>query len=118
MNQQATEINTLAQKAIQFLKEKELTIAVAESITGGGFTWHLTSVPGASEVVMGGVVAYTIDVKFNTLNVSKDTIDSFGVVSKEVAVEMADGVRNKLNSSIGMGVTGFAGPSGGDEYIP
>ncbi|MFH1515375.1 MAG: CinA family protein, partial [bacterium] len=57
MDYDTSEIYFLAQKAIHLLKEKKLTIAVAESITGGGFTYHLTSVPGASDVVLGGVVA-------------------------------------------------------------
>ena len=112
------EIRVLAERAFRLLKNKNLSIAVAESITAGGFVHYLTSVPGSSSVVTGGIVAYTIPVKVAFLDVGEMTIQKFGVVSKEVAIEMANGIRDKFMSGIGMGVTGYAGPSGGDEFAP
>jgi PncC family amidohydrolase len=112
------EIYDIAQKAIEVLKQKKCTIAVAESITGGGFAHYLTSVPGSSEVVLGGLVTYTLQMKTRLLNVPINTIDLKGIVSREVAIEMAYGVKSKFISDVGMGVTGYAGPSGGDSFAP
>lgn len=96
---------------IKRLKEKKLTIASSESYTGGMFASSLVDVPGASIVFLGGVVSYSIFSKEKILNVKKETIDEFDVVSKEVAKEMAKNIKNILNSDIAISFTGNAGPT-------
>ncbi len=100
------------------LREQAKTISVAESCTGGLVAGRLTEQPGASEYVAGGVVAYSNESKRELVGVSAETIDSCGAVSPEVARELAAGVRDRLSSDIGVGVTGIAGPEGGSEEKP
>ena len=100
------------------LRELGLTIAVAESCSGGLLLSRLTDVPGSSEYVLGGVVAYSNDVKTASLGVPPDLIAEHGAVSEPVAVAMARGVRERLGSAIGVGVTGIAGPGGGSDRKP
>ena len=100
----------LAEKAVSNLKEKNKTLALAESCTGGWVSKLITDVSGASAIYQGGVCSYSNEVKMKVLNVRKETLDSFGAVSEQVAVQMAEGVRNSLNSDIGIGITGIAGP--------
>ncbi len=100
----------LAEKAVTKLKEKNKTLALAESCTGGWVSKLITDVSGASAVYQGGVCSYSNEVKMKVLGVKKDTLNSFGAVSEQVAVQMAEGVRNALNSDIGIGITGIAGP--------
>ncbi|MCD6217548.1 CinA family protein [bacterium] len=107
-----------AERLLYPLKLKKMTIAFAESVTAGGFMYYLTSVPGASEVFKGGIVAYSNEIKTDVLGVSKETIERYGVVSKEVAIEMAKKVREMMGTTIGVGITGYAGPEGGDEFAP
>lgn len=95
-----------------------LTIAAAESCTGGLFMSRLTEVPGSSAWVIGGLVAYSNDVKIRELGVSPDLIAADGAVSEAVASAMADGVRMRLGASIGVGITGIAGPTGGAPGKP
>lgn len=97
------------------LKEKKLCISTAESCTGGYIAQLLTSVPGSSSYYKGSVVSYATEVKKNLLNVSEKTIEKHTVVSKEVAIEMAKGVRKKLNTDISLSTTGVAGPSKGED---
>lgn len=97
------------------LKEKKLSISTAESCTGGYIAQLLTSVPGSSTYYKGSVVSYATEVKKNLLNVSEKTIEKHTVVSKEVAIEMAKGVRKKLNTDISLSTTGVAGPSKGED---
>jgi len=99
-------------RLIEILKSKNLKLAAAESCTGGAFMAALVRVPGTSEVLCGGMVAYCPDTKVNLLGVKRATIERHGVVSQEVAKEMAEGVKAKLGSDIGIGITGFAGPTG------
>ena len=87
-----------------------LTIACAESLTGGALCAALVSVPGASAVLRGGVVAYAADVKADVLGVDPELIERYGVVSTEVAVAMADRVRILLGADVGLATTGAAGP--------
>jgi PncC family amidohydrolase len=110
------QILVLAEQVVKRLKDKRMTLAVSESVTGGGFSYYLTSVPGSSEVLMGGIIAYTAPVKIALSGVSKETIEKKGIVSSDVALEMASGVRDRFKTDIGMGVTGFAGPTGGDQF--
>jgi nicotinamide-nucleotide amidase len=95
---------------MKILKEKKLTIAAAESLTGGLFQQELTSVPGVSSVLKGGVVCYTNEVKEKVLGVKKETIEKFGVVSHECAKELAENVAALVSADIGISFTGVAGP--------
>ncbi len=94
------------------------TIAVAESCTGGLLAARLTEVPGASRVVLGGVIAYANSVKEQELGVAAEDIEEYGAVSETVAVQMARGVRGMTGASIGVGITGIAGPDGGTPEKP
>ena len=100
----------LAQKAVENLKSKNKTLALAESCTGGWVSKLITDVSGASSVYQGGVCSYSNEVKMNLLGVKEESLASFGAVSEQVAVQMAEGVRKALNSNIGIGITGIAGP--------
>lgn len=95
------------------LKDKKLKIGLAESCTGGYIAHRLTEAPGASEFFMGSIVCYHVSVKENILGVSANTIKEFDVVSKEVAIEMAIGARDKLSADIGFGITGLLSESKG-----
>ena len=96
---------------VQLLKEKSLTIGSVESMTGGLFASSITSVPGASKVYKGSVVSYSPLVKENVIGVKEETIEKYGVVSKEVAYEMAKEGREVLDVDICVSVTGNAGPT-------
>lgn len=100
----------LAEKAVNNLKEKNKSLALAESCTGGWVSKLITDVSGASAVYQGGVCSYSNEVKMKVLGVKEETLNSFGAVSEQVAVQMAEGVRKALNSNIGIGITGIAGP--------
>ena len=99
------------EQIVKLLKEKELTIGSIESMTGGLFASTITSVPGASKVYKGSVVSYSPLIKENVVHVNKETISKFGVVSKEVALEMANKGRELLDVDICVSVTGNAGPT-------
>jgi nicotinamide-nucleotide amidase len=94
------------------------TIAIAESCTGGLLLARLTNPPGASAYVLGGVVAYSNDVKVRQVGVERETIERHGAVSEEVARALADGARERLGTDVGVGITGIAGPDGGSEQKP
>ena len=97
----------------KLLTQHQQTLAVAESCTGGLITHRLTNVAGSSAYLMGSVVAYAYEAKVAALGVSWDTLNMFGAVSSETATGMARGVREKFSSTIGLSVTGIAGPGGG-----
>jgi nicotinamide-nucleotide amidase len=99
-----------ARVIIESLKARGETVSVAESLTGGGLGHALTQIPGASEVFIGGIIAYTSDVKVNFLGVPQSTIDEFTVVSEEVAVAMAQGALAKIGTTWAISTTGIAGP--------
>jgi nicotinamide-nucleotide amidase len=99
-----------AQTIIENLKSRGETVSVAESLTGGGLGHALTQIPGASEVFIGGIIAYTSDVKVNFLGVPRTLIDQFSVVSEEVAVAMAQGALEKIGTTWAISTTGIAGP--------
>lgn len=88
-----------------------LTLAAAESLTGGALTAHLVDVPGASAVVRGGVVAYATELKGTLLGVDADLLAERGPVDPTVALQMADGVRRRLGADVGVATTGVAGPA-------
>jgi nicotinamide-nucleotide amidase len=99
-------------------RARGLTLATAESCTGGLVAARLTDVPGSSDVFVGGVVAYSDDVKERALDVPRDTLARHGAVSEETAAAMADGVRARLGADVGVAVTGVAGPGGGTPEKP
>ena len=103
----------LATDVLAALKGK--TLVTAESCTGGGIGAALTSVPGSSEVFKGGIICYTNWVKENILEVNPATLKKYGAVSVPVAAEMAFNARLMMDATIGLSVTGLAGP-GGDEF--
>jgi len=100
------------------LNELGLTIATAESCTGGLLSHILTGVSGSSGYFIGGVVAYNNRIKEQVLGVSEATLIGFGAVSEQSALEMAKGISEKFNTSIGLSTTGIAGPSGGTPEKP
>lgn len=100
------------------LQETRRTVAVAESCTGGAICAALTSVPGSSKSFLGGIVAYDNLVKTNVVGVKQTTLDTHGAVSEQTAIEMAQGIRTTLNSSLGLSTTGIAGPEGGSSEKP
>lgn len=100
------------------LRAHGLTIACAESCTGGLLTSTLTDFPGSSAYVMGSVVSYSNEVKSRVLGVSDETLSLYGAVSEETAREMAEGVRCLMRTDIGVGITGIAGPDGGSAEKP
>lgn len=99
-----------AQSIIETLTSRGQTLAVAESLTGGGLGFALTQVPGASAVFLGGIISYTTDVKVRELGVGQAAIDQYKVVSEEVAIEMAEGAKNKFATTWAISTTGVAGP--------
>ena len=103
------------QAVSDLLREKSLTLAAAESCTGGLVSKRMTDLSGASKVFCGGVVSYVNDVKEKVLGVSGETLDRFGAVSAETAAEMAAGVRRICDSDIGISFTGVAGPDKDDR---
>lgn len=108
----------LAEVILDRCRALHLTIAVAESCTGGLLGARLTSIPGSSDVVFGGVIAYANEVKRDLLGVDQKLIDAHGAVSEEVVRQMAEGARDRLHASIGIGITGVAGPGGGTPEKP
>ena len=103
---------------LRICRERKITMAVAESCTGGMIAEHITAIPGASESFRGAVVSYTDEAKRKLLHVSSKTLEEYGAVSRETAAEMAQGVRTVFEASLGVATTGIAGPAGGSEKTP
>jgi len=99
-----------ARLIIETLAARGQTLAVAESLTGGGLGFALTQIPGASAVFLGGTISYTTDVKVRELGVGQSIIDEYKVVSEEVAIEMAEGAKSKFATTWAISTTGVAGP--------
>jgi nicotinamide-nucleotide amidase len=108
----------LAAIVLERCRAKQRTIAVAESCTGGLLGARLTAVPGSSDVVVGGVIAYDNRIKQEMLDVRDDQIHTFGAVSEPVVRAMASGARERFKTSVGIGITGIAGPGGGTAEKP
>jgi nicotinamide-nucleotide amidase len=108
----------LASVVLDLCRANKLTIAVAESCTGGLLGARLTAIPGSSDVVLGGVVAYANAVKSELLGVDDSVIREQGAVSESVARAMAAGARRATNAAVGLAITGVAGPGGGTEEKP
>lgn len=102
--------DSLENTVIGLLKDRKMTIAVAESCTGGLLSKRLTGIPGASQAFMGGIVAYNEKSKTSLLAVPLDMIKEKSAISREVALAMAEGARIKFSADIGIGITGIAGP--------
>jgi PncC family amidohydrolase len=100
------------------LRKKRMTISLGESCTGGMLGSIITQISGSSKYFLGGVVAYSNEIKKSIVGVKLETLNKFGAVSAEVAQEMAQGVRSKFRSDIGIGITGIAGPLGGTKNKP
>ncbi len=100
------------------LRAKSETLAVAESCTGGGVGQAITSIPGSSAYFLGGVVAYSNEVKVNQLGLRASLLEKHGAVSEESATAMAKGVRKKFGADYGISATGIAGPGGGTKEKP
>lgn len=109
---------SLAQAAVQALKDARFTVATAESLTGGLIASSMVEVPGASDVVRGGFVTYQSVAKTMLLDIPAELIDHYNVVSAEVAVAMAEGARTKLDVDVAVSATGLAGPTGGTPERP
>ncbi|MDD5495719.1 MAG: nicotinamide-nucleotide amidohydrolase family protein [Candidatus Omnitrophica bacterium] len=109
---------TLEEAVGRVLKKRGKTIAVAESCTGGLISSRITDVRGSSKYFLDGVIAYSDISKENLLGVSRGTLKYYGSVSKQVALEMAKGVKHFSCADIGLAVTGIAGPTGGTRAKP
>lgn len=109
---------TVEAAVVEALKKRGLTVAVAESCTGGFLAVRLTDVPGASEVLREGVVVYSNEAKVNRLGVSEKTLAAYGAVSRQTAAEMAEGIVKTSGADAGISVTGIAGPGGGTPEKP
>jgi nicotinamide-nucleotide amidase len=109
---------TLEEIIGRMMSKKKLTISTAESCTGGYIAHLLTSVAGSSNYYKGSVIAYCNDIKTSELKVKNKTLQEFGAVSQEVAVQMAKEVRLKFKSDYAIGITGIAGPTGGTKEKP
>ena len=106
------------QIVLDLCRERGLTLATAESCTGGMVAERLTSIPGASAVFVGGIVAYADEVKARELGVPADVLERHGAVSGETAAAMAQGARVRLGADVAVAVTGIAGPDGGSADKP
>lgn len=104
-------MESIANKTVNALREKGMTVAAAESCTGGLVSAKITSVAGSSAVISFSMVTYSNEVKIGKLGVKRETIEQFGAVSEQTAKEMAERMKNLAEADVGVGVTGVAGPS-------
>lgn len=116
--QMPPDIGKLANEVIAALKANRLTIATAESCTGGLIAGALTAVPGSSDAVYGGFITYANEAKIAMVGVPFALLHEFGAVSKEVALAMAEGAIGAAGTHVAVAVTGIAGPSGGSADKP
>jgi nicotinamide-nucleotide amidase len=110
--------STVDQQVAQMLREQELTLATAESCTGGLLAGRITELAGSSDYFLGGFVVYANDAKVALAGVPAELIEAHGAVSQQVAEALAAGARERLGADVGIGVTGVAGPGGGTEEKP
>jgi len=108
----------LEQKVAKLLTQRNQTLSVAESCTGGLLSNRITNIPGSSLIFKGAIIAYFNDVKTNILSISSQTLKKHGAVSDNVACAMAEKVREKINTNFGIGISGIAGPAGGSKLKP
>ena len=102
----------------ELLRERKLTLAVAESCTGGLLTSRITDVPGSSAYLIAAMVSYADEAKVRELGVSEANLEAHGAVSEPVAQQMAEGVRRRTGADLGLATTGIAGPDGGTPEKP
>jgi nicotinamide-nucleotide amidase len=114
----ATDSRPVAEIVLELCRQRGLTLATAESCTGGMVAERLTAVPGSSDVFVGAIVAYANEVKEGELGVPAELLERHGAVSAETAAAMAAGARERLGVDVGVAVTGIAGPDGGTEEKP
>lgn len=112
----ATDIDSLAVTVILAMQGR--SVATAESLTGGQLGSTITSIPGASKIYRGGVIAYASDLKTDLLGVSQSLLSEGGAVQAKVALDMATGVAQRLDAEFGLAVTGVAGPDSQDGHQP
>lgn len=112
------DVDSLEQVVGDGLRARGLTLAVAESCTGGLLSKRITDVAGCSDYYLGGVCSYSNGVKMRVLGVKAGTLEAHGAVSQQTAEEMAEGVAHALGADVGVGITGVAGPGGGSEEKP
>ncbi len=112
------ELFNLLEPIGQRLIKKNISLSVAESCTGGWLSKILTDISGISAIYKGGVCSYANETKINILGVKQETLKQFGAVSEQVAAQMAQGVKNALNTDIGIGITGIAGPRSDNTQKP
>ncbi|MBS1849796.1 MAG: competence/damage-inducible protein A [Acidobacteria bacterium] len=110
--------DSLEQIVAYYLQMREATLAVAESCTGGMLAERLTSLSGSSRYFLGGAVVYSNELKTDFANVPAEFIRKHGAVSRQVAIALAEGIRNRCGSTLGLAITGIAGPTGGTEEKP
>lgn len=110
--------DSLEQIVSYFLQMRSATLSVAESCTGGLVAERLTSVSGSSRYFLGGVVAYSNELKMQLVDVPQDLLEVYGAVSEQVAKALAEGIRKRCGTTLGVGVTGVAGPTGGTAEKP
>ena len=110
--------DSLEQIVSYFLQMRDATLSVAESCTGGLVAERLTSISGSSRYFIGGAVVYSNDLKTKLADVPADLIDVYGAVSEQVARALAEGIRKRCGTTLGLGVTGVAGPTGGTAEKP
>jgi nicotinamide-nucleotide amidase len=108
----------LEEVVVDLLKTQGKKIATAESVTGGLIAATLIKVPGASSVLEESFVTYSNEAKVKRLGVKKETLNTYGAVSKETALEMAEGICREAQADVGISVTGIAGPDGGTKEKP
>ena len=108
----------LATKILTLMQERRWTISAAESCTGGLFMGALTEISGSSAIVNGGVICYSNEIKEEWVGVKAETLKQFGAVSEETGHELAQGIRERMKSTLGIGITGIAGPGGGTPDKP
>ena len=107
-----------ANEVVKLLLEKNYTISVAESCTGGMLCSAITDLSGASSVFNAGIITYSNEAKMRYLGVKEETLKNYGAVSKFTALEMAEGIKKANNAHIGVGITGIAGPTGDTSGKP
>lgn len=107
-----------AEKVVSALKEQNLTLGLAESCTGGWLSKIITEISGVSAIYNGGICSYSNEIKIKLLGVNSETLRLYGAVSEQTAREMANGARKALNTDIGVGITGIAGPTSDDTLKP
>lgn len=111
-------LDELASRVIEIFREKGLSLALAESCTGGMIAETITNVAGASDIFYGSAVTYVNSAKEHILGVARETLEKHGAVSSECAEEMACGARSVYGADVAMSVTGIAGPGGGSAAKP